>query len=83
LDRYRCRSLVVALLIFILQNMRSVKTTFLTVIGTIPVRVAMHFAAIGGLLLAGLVASFRIWQLHYRIAKAGTGGLGPPPEPVQ
>lgn len=63
---------LVLLLIFILQNMRSVKVTYFTVSGTIPVGVALLFAAIGGLLLAGLVASLRIWQLHHRLAKGGT-----------
>ena len=61
---------VLLLLIFILQNMRSVKITFFTVSGTIPVGVALLFAAIGGLLIAGLVASLRIWQLHHRLTRA-------------
>ena len=60
---------LVLLLIFILQNTRSVKVTFFTVSGTIPVGVALLFAALGGLLLAGLVASLRIWQLHHRLAQ--------------
>ena len=34
-----------------------------------PVGVALLFAAIGGLLLAGLVASLRIWQLHHRLTQ--------------
>ena len=59
------------LLIFILQNTRSVKITYLTASGTIPVGVALLFAAIGGLLLAGLVASLRIWQLRHRLAQEG------------
>ncbi len=62
---------LVLLLIFILQNTRSVKITYFTVSGTIPVGVALLFAAIGGLLLAGLVASLRIWQLHHRVTKGG------------
>ena len=64
---------LVLLLIFILQNMRSVKITFLGASGTIPVGIALLFAAIGGLLLAGLLASLRIWQLHHRITKASRG----------
>lgn len=59
----------VLLLIFILQNTRSVKITYFTVTGTIPVGVALLLAAIGGLLLAGLVASLRIWQLHHRLTQ--------------
>ncbi|HXN63517.1 MAG TPA: hypothetical protein VN886_23940 [Acidimicrobiales bacterium] len=56
-------------MIFIFQNMRSVKITHVTLSGTIPVGVALLFAAIGGLLLAGLVASLRIWQLHHRVTQ--------------
>ena len=59
----------VLLLIFILQNTRSVKITYFTATGTIPVGVALLLAAIGGLLLAGLVASLRIWQLHHRLTQ--------------
>ena len=58
---------LVLLLIFILQNTRSVKITYFTASGTIPVGVALLFAAIGGVLLAGLVASLRIWQLRHRL----------------
>jgi uncharacterized integral membrane protein len=61
---------LVLLLIFILQNTRSVKVTFFTASNTIPVGVALLFAAIGGLLLAGLVALLRIWQLRHRVAQA-------------
>jgi uncharacterized integral membrane protein len=60
---------LVLLLIFILQNTRSVNVRYFTVSGTIPVGVALLFAALGGLLLAGLVASLRIWQLHHRLAQ--------------
>jgi uncharacterized integral membrane protein len=63
---------LILLLIFILQNMKSVKITFFTASGTIPVGVALLLAAIGGLLLAGLVASLRIWQLHHRLTQAST-----------
>jgi uncharacterized integral membrane protein len=58
-------------LIFILQNTRSVKIRYFTVSGTIPVGVALLFAAMGGLLLAGLVASLRIWQLHHQMTQVG------------
>jgi uncharacterized integral membrane protein len=73
---------LVLLLIFILQNMRSVKVTFLGASGTIPVGIALLFAAVGGLLLAGLVGSLRIWQLHHRITKAGRGAPEPAQEPT-
>jgi uncharacterized integral membrane protein len=74
------RLVLVLLLVFILQNMRSVKITFLGASGTIPVGIALLFAAMGGLLLAGLVASLRIWQLHHRITKASRGAPEAPPE---
>jgi uncharacterized integral membrane protein len=61
----------VLLLISILQNTRSVRFTDFTASGTIPVGVALLFAAMGGLLLAGLVASLRIWQLQHRLAQVG------------
>jgi len=55
------------LLVFILQNTRSVKISFFTANGTLPLGVALLLAAIGGLLLAGVVASLRIWQLRHRL----------------
>ena len=45
---------LVLLLIFILQHTRSVKLTYFTMSGTIPVGVALLFAAVGGQLHAGL-----------------------------
>jgi uncharacterized integral membrane protein len=66
----------VLLLIFILQNTRSVKITYFTLSGTIPVGVAFLFAAIGGVLLAGLAASLRIWQLRRRLTHGGKLGPG-------
>jgi uncharacterized integral membrane protein len=65
---------LVLLLIFILQNTRSVTVTFFTVTGTMPLGVALLLGAISGLLLAGAVASLRIWQLRHRISK-GPGGV--------
>src|ERR1039458_456523 len=55
------------LLVFILQNTRSVKVSFFTANGTLPLGVALLVATIGGLLLAGVVASLRIWQLRHRL----------------
>src|ERR1022692_2284974 len=55
------------LLVFILQNTRSVKVSFFTANGTLPLGVALLLATIGGLLLAGVVASLRIWQLRHRL----------------
>jgi uncharacterized integral membrane protein len=60
---------LVLLLVFILQNTRSVKVSYFTLTGTMPLGVALLLAAISGLLLAGGVASMRIWQLRRRISK--------------
>src|ERR1039458_7347830 len=86
------------LLVFILQNTRSVKVSFFTANGTLPLGVALLLATIGGLLLAGVVASLRIWQLRHRLtgqrrlarrvhargadASRHTGLNGPPTGPV-
>ncbi len=58
---------LVLLLVFILQNTKSVKVSFFTANGTMPLGVALLLAAIGGVLLAGLAASLRIWQLRHRL----------------
>ena len=59
---------LVLLLVFILQNTRSVKVSYFTVNGTMPLGVALLLAAVGGVLLAGVVASLRIWQLRHNPA---------------
>lgn len=61
------------LLVFILQNTRSVKISYFTANGTLPLGVALLLAAIGGVLLAGAVGSFRIWQLRHSHKLAGQG----------
>ena len=58
---------LVLLLVFILQNTESVKVSYFTAEGTMPLGVALLLAAVGGVLLAGLVASLRIWQLRHRL----------------
>ena len=58
---------LVLLLVFILQNTRSVKISYFTANGRMPLGVALLLATIGGLLLAGAVASLRIWQLRHRL----------------
>jgi uncharacterized integral membrane protein len=57
------------LFIFVLQNTRSEKVSYLSASWTMPVGVALLFAAIGGVLLAGVVASLRIWQLRHRLTR--------------
>jgi uncharacterized integral membrane protein len=53
--------------VFIIQNTSSVKVSFLTASGDLPLGVALLFAAGGGVLLAGVAASLRIWQLRRRL----------------
>jgi lipopolysaccharide assembly protein A len=57
---------LVLLLIFILQNTQSVRVTFFTLHGRTPLGVALLLAAVGGLLVAGLVGTLRILQLRRR-----------------
>jgi uncharacterized integral membrane protein len=70
---------VALLLVFILQNTRSVKVSFFTANGTLPLGVALLLATIGGLLLAGVVASLRIWQLRHRLTGQRRLARGFPP----
>lgn len=58
---------LVLLLVFVIQNTKSVKVSFLTASGNMPLGVALLLAAVGGVLLAGIVASLRIWQLRHRL----------------
>lgn len=61
---------LVFLLVFIIQNGQSVKVSFFTASVHMPLGVALLLAAIGGVLLAGIVASLRIWQLRHRLNKS-------------
>ena len=56
---------LVFLLIFVLQNPDRVKVFFLGAAGTLPLGVAMLFAAIAGALLVALIGSARILQLRH------------------
>jgi len=55
---------LVFLLIFILQNLSRASVSFLGFGGTLPMGVAMLFAAVAGALLVALVGSARILQLR-------------------
>ena len=55
------------LLAFIIQNGQSVKVSIFTANVKMPLGVALLLAAVGGVLLAGIVASLRIWQLRHRL----------------
>ncbi len=66
---------LVLLLVFILQNTRTVKISYFTATGTMPLGVALLLAAIAGVLLAGVVASLRIWQLRHHPTRNGKSAL--------
>jgi uncharacterized integral membrane protein len=71
-------SLVLALLlVFVLQNTGSVKVSFFTASGKIPLGVALLFAAIGGVLLAAVAASLRILQIRRRMKSDERHGANP------
>jgi uncharacterized integral membrane protein len=57
----------ILLLVFILQNTRTVRVSYFTATESMPLGIAMLLAAIAGLLLAGGVAALRIWQLRHRL----------------
>ena len=58
---------LVFLLAFIIQNGQSVRVSIFTVHAHVPLGVALLLAAVGGVLLAGIVGSLRIWQLRHRL----------------
>ena len=66
---------LVLLLVFILQNTRTVKISYFTATGTMPLGVALLLAATAGVLLAGVVASLRIWQLRHHPNRKGKSAL--------
>lgn len=55
------------LLVFVLQNTRSVRVSFFSASGALPLGAALVFAAIGGVLLAAVAASLRILQIRRRL----------------
>ena len=61
---------LVLLLVFILQNTESVKVSYFTANGMMPLGVALLLAAVGGVLLAALLGSLRIWQLRHRLNRS-------------
>jgi lipopolysaccharide assembly protein A len=58
-------------LVFIIQNSQSVKVSFFGGSVHMPLGVALLLAAVGGVLLAAIVASLRIWQLRHRMHQLG------------
>jgi uncharacterized integral membrane protein len=70
-------ALFAAILLFVLQNLRSSKVSFVSLSGTLPLGVALLVAVALGALLVLAVGSVRILQLrklvhrHQREARAG------------
>lgn len=64
---------MIFLLIFIVQNSDPVQVRYFGVEGTLPLGVAMLFAAIAGALTAGLLGTVRILQLRARARRAAAG----------
>jgi len=61
---------MIFLLIFIVQNSDPVLVRYFGFEGTLPLGVAMLFAAIAGALTAGLLGTVRILQLRTRARRA-------------
>jgi uncharacterized integral membrane protein len=64
---------VIFLLIFVMQNSGPVQVRFLGFEGTIPLGVAMAFAAVAGALTTALLGTVRILQLRARARRAAAG----------
>jgi uncharacterized integral membrane protein len=60
---------LILLLVFILQNTRTVKVSYFTATSSMPLGIALLLAAVAGLLLAGGIAGLRIWQLRHRLTR--------------
>jgi uncharacterized integral membrane protein len=63
----------IALIVFMLQNTRSVEISFLGLNGTLPLALAMLIAAFGGILLTLVIGTARITQLRRRLARGRRG----------
>jgi uncharacterized integral membrane protein len=57
------------LIIFIVQNTRTTRVSFLAWEGEVPVAVALLIAAVAGLFLAALAGTLRILQLRRRVRR--------------
>jgi uncharacterized integral membrane protein len=68
---------LIFLLVFILQNLTTVTVQFLGFSGSLPLGVAMLFAAIAGAILVALIGTARILQLRRFARRVGTRGGSP------
>ncbi|WP_336882491.1 LapA family protein [Rhodococcus globerulus] len=64
--------IVIVLLIFILQNTKQVAISFFAWDFTLPLGVALLFAALGGVLVMASIGGARIWQLRHAYRKNAT-----------
>lgn len=71
----------VALIIFMLQNTRSVEVTFLWMHGSLPLALALLIAGIGVGVVAMVVGTARITQLRRLLATRAIGSRGPDHSP--
>ena len=71
----------IALIVFMLQNTRSVEVSFLWLHGTLPLALALLIAAAGAVLLTLIFGTARITQLRRRLSRSRqlTTPLGSPP----
>ena len=60
---------LILLLVFILENTKSVKIAYFGAGFQLPLGVALLLAAIGGALLAGILGTARILQLHRHVRR--------------
>jgi len=63
---------LVVLLVFILENTRSIPVTFFGATGRLPLGVALLLAAVAGALITGVVGTVRIAQLRRRVRRGRT-----------
>ena len=68
------RILLILLLIFILENTKSVTVNFLGASGQIALGVALLCAAVGGALIVALIGAARMGQLRIRARRAERSG---------
>jgi uncharacterized integral membrane protein len=60
---------LVVLIVFIAQNTQRVQVSFFGWDGQTPLAVALMIAAAGGLILAAIAATLRMWQIRRRVRR--------------
>ena len=63
----------IALIVFMLQNTRSVEVSFLGLQGTLPLALALLITAAGAVLLTLIFGTARITQLRHRLSRSRRG----------